>query len=132
MGSQFTVKVTLTSEASLVQARGTQARLFGTTDAALKLLHKLGVRRIVLEGLKVAAGSGPEHKRSRPTRPGTHPRRQTTAGCAPKCRPAATAHSPPSQQTNGKASVLKTGPTKSIAGPAAAMTCAAYRVDRRP
>ena len=53
VGSQFAVKVTtLTGEASLVQARGTQARLFGTTDAALKLLHKLGVRRIVLEGLE--------------------------------------------------------------------------------
>ena len=50
VGSQFAVKVTtLTGEASLVQARGTQARLFSTTDAALKLLHKLGVRRIVLD-----------------------------------------------------------------------------------
>ncbi len=70
VGSQFAVKVvTLTGEASLVQARGTQARLFGTTDAALKLLHKLGVRRIVLEGLEHwQPGQAPAHKRSRPDR----------------------------------------------------------------
>ena len=70
VGSQFAVKVTtLTGEASLVQARGTQARLFGTTDAALKLLHKLGVRRIVLEGLENwQPDQAPEHKRSRPDR----------------------------------------------------------------
>ena len=57
VGSQFAVKVTtLTGEASLVQARGTQARLFGTTDAALKLLHKLGVRRIEIESDPYAEG----------------------------------------------------------------------------
>ncbi len=70
VGSQFSVKfVTLTGEASLVQARGTQPRLFGTTDSALKLLHKLGVRRIVLEGLeRWQPGQATEHKRSRPDR----------------------------------------------------------------
>jgi len=70
VGSQFAVKVvTLTGEASLVQARGTQPRLFGTTDSALKLLHKLGVRRIVLEGLeRWQPDQASEHKRSRPDR----------------------------------------------------------------
>jgi hypothetical protein len=70
VGSQFAVRfVTLTGEASLVQARGTQPRLFGSTDSALKLLHKLGVRRIVLEGLeRWQPEQAPEHKRSRPDR----------------------------------------------------------------
>ena len=70
VGSQFAVKfVTLTGEASLVQARGTQARLFGTTDSALRLLHKLGVRRIVLDGLEHwQPERATEHKRSRPDR----------------------------------------------------------------
>jgi len=70
VGSQFSVKfVTLTGEASLVQARGTQPRLFGTTDSALKLLHKLGVRRIVLEGLeRWQPDQASAHKRSRPDR----------------------------------------------------------------
>jgi hypothetical protein len=70
VGSQFAVKfVTLTGEASLVQARGNQRRLFGTTDSALKLLHKLGVRRIILEGLEHwQPDQTSEHKRSRPDR----------------------------------------------------------------
>lgn len=36
----------------LVQARKAEPRLFGTVDSAMKLLHKLGVRRIVLERLE--------------------------------------------------------------------------------
>lgn len=70
VGSQFAVQfVTLNGEASLVQARGAQPRLFGTTDSALKLLHKLGVRRIVLEELeKWQPEQATEHKRSRPDR----------------------------------------------------------------
>lgn len=51
-GSRFAVKlVTRTGEATLVQARGSAPRLFGTTDSAMKLLHKLGVQRIVLDRL---------------------------------------------------------------------------------
>lgn len=52
-GAQFAVKfLTLTGDAVLVQARKTQPRLFGTVDSALKVLHKLGVRRIVLDHLE--------------------------------------------------------------------------------
>ena len=52
-GSQFAVKfLTIKGNAILVQARKTEPRLFGTVDSALKLLHKLGVRRIVLERLE--------------------------------------------------------------------------------
>jgi len=52
-GSRFAVKfLTLKGEAMLVQARSTEPRLFGTVDSAMKLLHKLGVRRIVLERLE--------------------------------------------------------------------------------
>ena len=52
-GSRFAVKfLTLKGEAMLVQARKTEPRLFGTVDSAMKLLHKLGVRRIVLERLE--------------------------------------------------------------------------------
>lgn len=52
-GAQFAVKViTLTGDAMLVQARKTELRLFGTVDSALKLLHKVGVRRIVLDRLE--------------------------------------------------------------------------------
>ena len=52
-GSRFAVKfLTLTGAAMLVQARKTEPRLFRTVDSALKLLHKLGVRRIVLEHLE--------------------------------------------------------------------------------
>lgn len=70
VGSQFAVKVTtLTGEASLVQARGAQTRLFGTTDAAVKLLRKMGVRRIVLDRLESwQPDQAPAHKRSRPDR----------------------------------------------------------------
>ena len=52
-GSRFAVKfVTLKGDAMLVQARKSEPRLFGTVDSALKLLHKLGVRRIVLARLE--------------------------------------------------------------------------------
>jgi Zn-dependent peptidase ImmA (M78 family) len=52
-GSRFAVKfLTQKGEAMLVQARKSEPRLFGTVDSALKLLHKLGVRRIVLERLE--------------------------------------------------------------------------------
>jgi len=52
-GAQFAVKfLTLKGDAVLVQARKTQPRLFGTVDSALKVLHKLGVRRIVLDHLE--------------------------------------------------------------------------------
>lgn len=52
-GSRFAVKfLTLKGDAMLVQARKTEPRLFGTVDSAMKLLHKLGVRRIVLERLE--------------------------------------------------------------------------------
>lgn len=69
-GAQFAVRLmTLTGEAMLVQARKAEPRLFGTLDSAFKLLHKLGVRRIVLE--RVERGQ-PEQatlaKRKRPDR----------------------------------------------------------------
>ena len=52
-GAQFAVKIiTLKGDAMLVQARKTEPRLFGTVDSALKVLHKLGVRRIVLGRLE--------------------------------------------------------------------------------
>jgi len=52
VGARFAVKLlTLTGQATLVQARSTEPRLFGSVDSALKLLHKLGVRRIVLNRL---------------------------------------------------------------------------------
>ena len=52
-GSQFAVRfLTLTGDAMLVQARKNEPRLFGTVDGALKVLHKLGVRRIVLDRLE--------------------------------------------------------------------------------
>ena len=54
MGGRFAVKlITLRGEAVLVQARKMEPRLFGTVDSALKLLHKLGVRRIALERLEL-------------------------------------------------------------------------------
>ena len=69
-GAQFAVKfITLKGDAMLVQARKNEPRLFGTVDSALTVLHKLGVRRIVLERLErwhpeqVAAG-----RRTRPDR----------------------------------------------------------------
>lgn len=53
MGARFAVRLrTLTGQATLVQARSAEPRLFGTVDSALKLLHKLGVRRIVLDHLE--------------------------------------------------------------------------------
>ncbi|MEO6016920.1 MAG: hypothetical protein ABIP46_06665 [Polaromonas sp.] len=52
-GAQFTVKfLTLKGDAMLVHARKAEPRLFGTVDSALKVLHKLGVRRIVLDRLE--------------------------------------------------------------------------------
>ena len=52
-GGRFAVKfLTLKGKAILVQARKSEPRLFGSVDSALKLLHKLGVRRIVLQGLE--------------------------------------------------------------------------------
>ena len=44
--------LTLSGAAMLVQTRKSEPRLFGTVDGALKLLHKLGVRRIVLDRLE--------------------------------------------------------------------------------
>ncbi|MBE0474210.1 hypothetical protein [Rhodoferax sp.] len=44
--------LTLSGAAMLVQTRKSELRLFGTVDSALKLLHKLGVRRIVLDRLE--------------------------------------------------------------------------------
>lgn len=69
-GSRFAVKfLTLTGAAMLVQARKTEPRLFGTVDSALKLLHKLGVRRIVLERLDQWHPEQPDVlRRSRPDR----------------------------------------------------------------
>jgi hypothetical protein len=53
VGAQFAVRfLTLTGDAMLVQARKAEPRLFGSVDGALKLLHKLGVRRIVLDRLE--------------------------------------------------------------------------------
>ena len=55
--------------ATLVQARSAAPRLFGTTDSALKLLHKLGVRRIVLDKLdEWQPEQAALQKRSRPDR----------------------------------------------------------------
>lgn len=52
-GALFAVKFfTLKGDAMLIQARKTEPRLFGTVDSALKVLHKLGVRRIVLDHLE--------------------------------------------------------------------------------
>ena len=53
----------------LVQARKNEPRLFGTVDSALKVLHKLGVRRIVLERLDCwhPEQAGPR-RRTRPDR----------------------------------------------------------------
>lgn len=51
-GAMFAVKfLTLNGNATLVQARKPDPRLFGTVDSALRVLHKLGVRRIVLDRL---------------------------------------------------------------------------------
>ena len=70
IGPRFAVEfVTRTGMATLVQARGAVPRLFGTTDSALKLLHKLGVRRIVLDKLdEWQPEQAALQKRSRPDR----------------------------------------------------------------
>ena len=53
VGAQFAVKVvTLKGEAMLVVAGRAEPRLFSTVDSAVRLLHKLGVRRIVLDRLE--------------------------------------------------------------------------------
>ena len=69
-GAQFAVKfITLSGDAMLVRARKNEHRIFGTVDSALKVLHKLGVRRIVLDRLErwhpELAGQG---RRTRPDR----------------------------------------------------------------
>lgn len=70
VGARFAVKLlTLTGQATLVQARSTEPRLFGSVDSALKLLHKLGVRRIVLDRLDQWQPEQAElSRRSRPDR----------------------------------------------------------------
>ena len=68
-GAQFAVKfLTLKGDAVLVQARKTQPRLFGTVDSALKVLHKLGVRRIVLDHLEQWHPEAESARRTRPDR----------------------------------------------------------------
>jgi len=69
-GSRFAVKfLTLKGDAMLVQARKPDPRLFGTVDSAMKLLHKLGVRRIVLERLeRWHPEQAEQERRSRPDR----------------------------------------------------------------
>ena len=53
VGAQFAVKfLTLNGEAVLVRARQSEPRLFGSVDSAMRLLHRLGVRRIVLDHLE--------------------------------------------------------------------------------
>lgn len=68
-GAQFAVKfLTLKGDAVLVQARKTEPRLFGTVDSALKVLHKLGVRRIVLDHLEQWHPEVGSARRMRPDR----------------------------------------------------------------
>jgi Zn-dependent peptidase ImmA (M78 family) len=69
-GSRFAVKfLTQKGEAMLVQTRKSEPRLFGTADSALKLLHKLGVRRIVLNSLeRWQPGLADAQRRTRPDR----------------------------------------------------------------
>jgi hypothetical protein len=69
-GARFAVKcLTQKGEAILVQARKSEPRLFGTVDSALKLLHKLGVRRIVLDHLeRWQPGQAEAQRRTRPDR----------------------------------------------------------------
>ena len=69
-GARFAVKfLTQKGEAMLVQARNSEPRLFGTVDSALKLLHKLGVRRIVLDHLeRWQPGQADAQRRTRPDR----------------------------------------------------------------
>jgi hypothetical protein len=70
VGGQFAVKfVTLTGQVTLVRARGTEPRLFGSTDSACRLLHKLGVHRIVLNRLdRWQPDQAAPARRSRPDR----------------------------------------------------------------
>jgi hypothetical protein len=70
LGARFAVKfLTLNGDATLVQARKSEPRLFGTVDSALRVLHKLGVRRIVLDRLEQWHPDQPEQaRRTRPDR----------------------------------------------------------------
>ena len=53
VGAQFAVKfLTSAGDAMLVHARQSEPRLFGSIDSAMRLLHRLGVHRIVLERLE--------------------------------------------------------------------------------
>lgn len=53
VGAQFAVRfLTPAGDATLVRARQSEPRLFGSVDSALRLLHRLGVRRIVLDRLE--------------------------------------------------------------------------------
>lgn len=53
VGAQFAVKVvTPKGNAVLVRSRQSEPRLFGSIDTAMRLLHRLGVRRIVLDHLE--------------------------------------------------------------------------------
>lgn len=67
--------ITRNGDAMLVQARKTELRLFGTVDSAMKVLHKVGVRRIVLDRLErwhpEQAAPG---RRTRPDRAAALPR----------------------------------------------------------
>jgi hypothetical protein len=68
-GARFAVRfLTLKGDAVLVQARKAQPRLFGTVDSALKMLHKLGVRRIVLDHLEQWHPEAESVRRMRPDR----------------------------------------------------------------
>lgn len=53
VGAQFAVRfLTPAGDATLVRSRQSEPRLFGSVDSALRLLHRLGVRRIVLDRLE--------------------------------------------------------------------------------
>jgi len=69
-GAQFAVTcLTRTGAAVLVQARKPEPRLFGTVDSAIKLLHKLGVHRVVLSQLDLwRPEQTAQVRRSRPDR----------------------------------------------------------------
>lgn len=70
VGAQFAVKfLTPNGEAVLVRARQSEPRLFGSVDSAMRLLHRLGVRRIVLDHLdQWQPGQAAATRRSRPDR----------------------------------------------------------------
>ena len=65
-GAQFAVHLlTRTGDAVLVQARKPEPRLFGSLDSAVRLLRKLGVTRIALEGLDQWRPDGADPQRRR-------------------------------------------------------------------